>query len=325
MADASLLPGEPAVAGAMSREALFPRRMPVFPSGAFLSPPRFSRILLVVCLCFFSSSPLAFVSSLSTWNSASSAASALSGASSPSSSCSFAASPSRKCRRASSLPLGASTNARPGRLREPERSAKFRLPSVSAFLGPSASRPSSTVSASSAEATLPTLGRQPGASASSLVSSAPLPRPCLGAAQRTTGLWSHSAARLCSEGPTLEAGWRKAEPRNVRLRSHSRLFHRIKLQTPDGETKELECAEDEYILDAAEAAGIELPYSCRGGSCSTCAGKLLVGSVDGSEQVYLDDAQQKKGYVLLCTAYPKEDCTILTHQEDQLHSEGGDE
>ncbi|PHJ23702.1 ferodoxin fd [Cystoisospora suis] len=113
---------------------------------------------------------------------------------------------------------------------------------------------------------------------------------------------------------------------NQEAQSFSRLYHRIDFQSPDGDIKSIECAEDEYILDAAEAAGIELPYSCRGGSCSTCAGKLLKGSVDGSEQVYLEEEQQKKGYVLLCTAYPKEDCTILTHQEDALHTiEGGDE
>ncbi|CDJ57155.1 ferredoxin, putative [Eimeria maxima] len=103
------------------------------------------------------------------------------------------------------------------------------------------------------------------------------------------------------------------------IAASTRLLYQIRLQSPEGEEKVFECAENEYILDAAEAAGIELPYSCRGGSCSTCAGKLLKGSIDGSEQSYLEPEQQQQGYVLLCTAYPKSDCTILTHQEDALH------
>lgn len=48
------------------------------------------------------------------------------------------------------------------------------------------------------------------------------------------------------------------------------------------------------------------------------SGKLLSGSVDASEQCYLDEKQQKDGYVLLCTAYPRSDCRIVTHQEDGL-------
>ncbi|XP_026191821.1 ferredoxin-like [Cyclospora cayetanensis] len=101
----------------------------------------------------------------------------------------------------------------------------------------------------------------------------------------------------------------------------TRLLYQIRFQTPEGQEHIVECAEDEYILDAAEAAGIELPYSCRGGSCSTCAGKVLKGSIDASEQSYLDAQQQKEGFALLCTAYPKSDCTILTHQEEALHSQ----
>lgn len=88
----------------------------------------------------------------------------------------------------------------------------------------------------------------------------------------------------------------------------------------DGETVTTEVAADEYLLDGAEASGLELPYSCRNGMCTSCAGELVEGEVDASEATGLSADEEDDGYVLLCSSYPRDDCEIRAgdHIQNEL-------
>lgn len=86
--------------------------------------------------------------------------------------------------------------------------------------------------------------------------------------------------------------------------------------TLDGTTRSFAMPrEGQSILDAAIAASLDAPYSCKAGVCSTCRCRVLEGEVEMAVNHALEDYEVRAGYVLSCQAHPVSDRVVVSYDE----------
>lgn len=84
----------------------------------------------------------------------------------------------------------------------------------------------------------------------------------------------------------------------------------------DGSTRTMPFSFDgPKLLDVALAAGLDLPYACKGGVCCTCRARVLSGEVKMEKNYTLEDWEIKKGYVLTCQCLPLTDNVVVSFDE----------
>jgi ring-1,2-phenylacetyl-CoA epoxidase subunit PaaE len=81
----------------------------------------------------------------------------------------------------------------------------------------------------------------------------------------------------------------------------------------DGKRRDVPVAEQESILDAALRAGMDLPFACKGGMCSTCRAKLVEGDARMELNYSLEPWELNAGFILTCQARPVSDKVVVDY------------
>mgnify|MGYP003321366125 FL=1 len=83
----------------------------------------------------------------------------------------------------------------------------------------------------------------------------------------------------------------------------------------DGENMNFSMDKDSNILDEALANGLDVPYSCQGGVCTTCMGKLEKGKVIMDDDQMLSDEEINDGLMLTCISKPDSDEIVINYDD----------
>ena len=83
----------------------------------------------------------------------------------------------------------------------------------------------------------------------------------------------------------------------------------------DGLRHEFTVPPGEHVVDAALAAGVRVPYACKGGMCCTCRAKLVEGKAEMTSNYSLEPWEIERGFILTCQAVPKSDRLVLDYDQ----------
>ena len=81
----------------------------------------------------------------------------------------------------------------------------------------------------------------------------------------------------------------------------------------DGKRRDVNVADGESVLDAALRAGIDLPFACRGGMCSTCRARVVEGEVRMDVNYSLEPWELRAGFVLTCQSHPVTERVVIDY------------
>ncbi len=96
--------------------------------------------------------------------------------------------------------------------------------------------------------------------------------------------------------------------------------HRVEVRDRrTGEVFALTVPADRPLLEYFEEQGIELPFACRQGACTTCAVRVLAGELEQREAMGLSPALQRAGYALFCVARARSAAIVETQDEDEVY------
>src|SRR5260370_10945216 len=103
------------------------------------------------------------------------------------------------------------------------------------------------------------------------------------------------------------------------METESYQFYQVIFDLPSGEVT-IQVRGDEFILDAARRAGLDLPSLCERGWCITCATRILSGSVDQSASLRYYEADRQAGFALICTARPRSDLRLRPYAVEEMRA-----